>query len=241
MLFVDGQNVAAQALGDGDIGNITVGQSAYERDVINVAGCAITLKPLVKADRDVRSTGAQQRGKGFLDVALVVGDVILRKAYIYRLRSQGDRVLSLGVVGVGKLNRLDLAPGCAGGRCLLCHSGCYQCGGAADHIERQALNFTSTGFRLCIDLHVAVGTEEDSEVTRYRGLGKDDGIDLALAGQTLHDSGDVYSHRNRVATQGFDKQSFDFIDGCLRLRQHIDQCTYRWRYQRNCDARNVDA
>ncbi len=104
MLLVERQNVTAQTFGDGDVGNVGLGQCAHKRNVVTVS----TGVGAIKTHLNVAGGSAQQRGKRRLDIDPVVGDIVLHKAHHLRGASgHADLVLALGAVGCGEDQRLD--------------------------------------------------------------------------------------------------------------------------------------
>ena len=112
LLVIDGENFSDQGGGaciDRNIGNVTIGQCAHERDVVDVASGAIALKARVKTDCNVLGASAQQFGNRLFDVAFVVGNVVSNKTQLYRFRTRRDGIQTSGVVGISEFNRFDLA------------------------------------------------------------------------------------------------------------------------------------
>ncbi len=95
-------HVARHALRDGDVTDVLPGQTAQEFDDITVAALVVA----VERDHDA-GVHAQQRFERFADVALVVGDVVLRKTHRLGHAVQRDVVGAPGTERRGEDDGLD--------------------------------------------------------------------------------------------------------------------------------------
>ena len=182
LLFGAGNDLAADdtVLGDGNIGDIFVGQSAAKADVVAVTDAArvVFQKAFIKTDRDVFGAGAQQLCKRFLDVALVVFKVVVDKPDLHRCAAKRDFVKPLRDVRGGEIDRLDFAAAQRACSDLFRDAGCDCRGGYAHHLKGQALDLVAARGCGCRDKDLPV--IHHHHITRNK-LFKGDAVDLRAA------------------------------------------------------------